>query len=282
MGEFVRYKATDGIELCGLLCESPGSRKAVVHTHGMAGNFFENRFVSNLEEFYLEKGYTFVPFNNRGHGYFSDLLQGDNKTVKGGSAYELFEDSVKDIEGVLLYLKALGYEEFILEAHSFGCNKTVYAYNELRDKYNITDIILLAPCDIYKQLSYMIKDYDNYILENKKMVLNGCENAFVPNGLFPLEFTAKTVYNNYSNGANADIFRYRETGYKNFLLTSIKIPVHIVIGEKDECVFTTNKESIERFLKDNFLCCDIKYVDGSKHIFKGYEKELIEVLRGVL
>lgn len=50
------------------------------------------------------------------------------------------------------------------------------------------------------------------------MVLNGYENAFVPNEFFPFEFTAKNVYNNYSNGANVDIFRYRETGYKKFLL----------------------------------------------------------------
>ena len=282
MGEFKRYKSIDDVELCGIYCKCENSKKVIIHTHGMGGNFYENRFVSDMEHLYLEKGYSFVSFNNRGHDYFSDLLLGESKTIKGGSAYELFEDCVLDIEGVILSLKDIGYEEFILSAHSFGCNKIVYSYNLLKDKYNITSLILLAPCDIYKQLSFMIKNYDDYILENKMQVLDNNYYSFVPNGLFPLEFTAKTVYNNFSKNSNADIFKYREIGYKSELLNSVNIPVHIFIGLKDECVFTNKKEFIEKFLKDNFSCCDINYIDNAKHIFKGYEKKLIESIGSVL
>lgn len=281
--KFVRFTSIDDIEMCGILFEpDKKTKKIVIHVHGQAGNFFENRFISYLKDLFCAKGYSYVSFNNRGYGYFSDLLKGNSKTIKGGAAYEIFEECLFDIEGVLKYLSSLGYNEFILEGHSYGCNKVVYAYNILKDKYNITDIILLSPCDIYQELHYVVKNYDAFLEKNAAYCKEGRELEFIPSGLFPMEFTAKTVINNFSNGVNSDIFRYRDSSYQSFLLKNISIPVHIIIGEKDECVFTSDKNTIEKFLKSNIKRLDINYIANSKHIFKGQEKSLVAIMGELL
>lgn len=277
--KFMRFYATDDIELCGVLFEPFIETKvAVIHVHGLASNFFENRFISHLSNFYTSKNYAFVSFNNRGYGYFSELLKGNKKTIKGGAAYEIFEECVYDIEGVIQYLMSIGYDTFLLEGHSLGCNKVVYAYHVLKDKYPISKLILLAPCDVYKQLSLMIKDYDSFLKKNVDYCNSSRELDFVPNGLFPLEFTAKTVVNNYGSGVSCDIFSYRRVGYIHPLLKSIMIPVFIIIGSKDECVFTEKKEAIEHFLYDNITDLNVYYIDGAKHIFKGQEEKLVKVI----
>ena len=48
--ELVRIEAGDGLELVRLYSAPPGAtaRRAVLHTHGLAGNFYENRFIADV------------------------------------------------------------------------------------------------------------------------------------------------------------------------------------------------------------------------------------------
>ena len=68
-GELVRIQTSDGIELDGLYCEAEGaSGPAVIHIHGMAGNFYESRFVDAIADRLASLGIAFLTANNRGHG----------------------------------------------------------------------------------------------------------------------------------------------------------------------------------------------------------------------
>ena len=46
----MRLKAADGVELVGIYCEPPDRRPSdvLIHVHGYAGTFYENRFVSEM------------------------------------------------------------------------------------------------------------------------------------------------------------------------------------------------------------------------------------------
>lgn len=49
--EFVRFKASDEVELQGWLTKQTGEI-AVLHVHGMGGNGYKNYFLDNLREVY--------------------------------------------------------------------------------------------------------------------------------------------------------------------------------------------------------------------------------------
>src|SRR5688572_26007650 len=97
--DFIRFKASDGLELQGWLSNVPGDT-AVLHVHGRSGNGYENVFLDNLRELYVQQGITFFAANNRGHGVQSWFSKGGHVQVIG-SCYELFDDCLYDIEGAL-------------------------------------------------------------------------------------------------------------------------------------------------------------------------------------
>ena len=90
--DFVRFEASDGVELQGWLSECAGDT-AVLHIHGMSGNGYENRFLDYLRETCVKNGITFFSIDTRGRGVISDFQQGD-KSVRGGSCYEIFEEKI--------------------------------------------------------------------------------------------------------------------------------------------------------------------------------------------
>jgi len=84
--ELVRINSIDGIEQVGILY-SPDeeTNRIVIHVHGLNGNFFENRFLDTLARTYINIGYAFLTFNNRGYGFISELIKDDDYITIGGS-----------------------------------------------------------------------------------------------------------------------------------------------------------------------------------------------------
>ena len=75
--QLVRIKSIDGIEMAGNLYEpEEKTNKIVIHVHGLNGNFYENNFIDNISKSYTDKGYAFLPFNNRGKEFISELWRG--------------------------------------------------------------------------------------------------------------------------------------------------------------------------------------------------------------
>lgn len=121
--DFVRFNATDNVELQGWL-NNENSDIAVIHLHGMSGNGYENYFLDNLRQTYAEKGISLFTIDSRGRGIISDFRQNDG-WKHAGSCFEIFSESVHDIQGAINYLKTLGKTRFILQGHSLGCTKVV-------------------------------------------------------------------------------------------------------------------------------------------------------------
>jgi len=121
--EFVRFKATDGVELQGWL-DKQSSELAVLHIHGMGGNGYENYFLDNMRNMYKQLNISFFSIDNRGRGIISDFRQGSS-WKHAGSCFEIFEESVYDISGAIEFLKSQGITRIILQGHSIGCSKIV-------------------------------------------------------------------------------------------------------------------------------------------------------------
>lgn len=275
--ELVRMTSIDNLEMVGILYEpEEKSKKIVIHVHGLCGNFYENRFIDTLAKIYTSKGYSFLTFNNRGTNYISELLKGDDCEIIGG-CYERFKDCILDIEGVIKFIKEKGYNDIILEGHSYGCNKVAYYHSKKKDN-SIKKIILLAPCDITQEcIEYLSKEeYEKAKQESTRLVNEGKEKELIDfsingNGVI----AAGTYYYDFLPGGEDDFIRYRDgKNGESKILKSIDIPILIIFGDIDECVLTQDIETVKSYLKNNVKECTIEIIEGADHSYTNKYEEL--------
>lgn len=278
----VRINSVDEIEQPGILyTPSEDTKKVVIHVHGLNGNFYENRFIDVLANSYTSKGYAFLTFNNRGRDFITELLQGNDYTIIGGSL-ERFKDCILDIEGIINWVKEKGYNEIILEGHSYGCNKVLYYYNQKKDK-SIKKIVLLAPCDIPSEGKKFLseKEYKIAKEESTRLVSENKENELInfsvmANG----KIAAGTYYNDFLPGGVNDFIRYTDgINGKSEVLNSLDIPVLVIFGDIDECVLTQSIDIVKGYLSNNINDCNIQVIKGADHSYNGKYNELGEIVK---
>ncbi len=274
--QFIRFKATDEVELQGWLSVQPGDT-AVLHMHGMSGNGYENYFLDNLRELYSQQGLTFFSIDNRGRGVITDFRQGDG-TKQAGSCFELIEESVHDIAGAIEYLKTLGKTKIILQGHSLGCLKVVnYLVNNAADE--VISAILIAPTDMVRWGEADANHHD-YLARAQKMVAEGKGDELVEERVWSQKtpISAKTYISICAPGTSADIYGDREGGA---LLGRIKIPMLLVYGDADTGLQKTYG-SVENWVKrvegiknDK---TEIQIIEGAQHGFRDHEIDLAQAL----
>ena len=279
--ELIRINSIDGIEMVGILYEpEEKSNKIVIHVHGLCGNFYENRFLDILAKSYTNKGISFLTFNNRGTNFISELLKGNNFEIIGG-CYERFIDCLLDIEGAINYVKEKGYNNIILEGHSYGCNKVIYYYNKKKDN-SISKIVLLAPCDIPQECAKFLgkEEYEIAKRESTRLINEGKQRKLInfsvnANG----KISAGTYYNDFLPDGENDFIRYKDgENSKNKILNSIDIPVLIVFGDADECVLTENIETVKGYLNKNIKNSNIQIINGADHSYTDKYEELGKII----
>jgi alpha-beta hydrolase superfamily lysophospholipase len=120
----------DSLELPGLLYEpETPTQKVLVHVHGMAGNFYENKFLDVIAETLTSNGIAFYVFNNRGTEFIKDMYKvGKEKreVIRLGDTYEKFEDCLIDIKAAIDFVESKGFNNIHLSGHSLGGPKVAY------------------------------------------------------------------------------------------------------------------------------------------------------------
>lgn len=280
--ELVRINSIDEIEQPGILyTPNENTDKIVIHVHGLNGNFYENRFLDILAKSYTDKNYAFLPFNNRGRDFITELLKGNDFTIIGGSL-ERFKDCILDIDGVVNWVKEKGYKEIILEGHSYGCNKVLYYYNHRKDD-SIKKIVLLAPCDIPSEGKKFLseEEYNKAKEESTRLVQENKENELIDFSVMANgKIAAGTYFNDFLPNGENDFIRYIDgTNGKSEVLNSIDIPTLVIFGDVDECVLTQPIDVVKEYLKNNLSNCNIQIIDGADHSYTGRYEELGKVIK---
>jgi alpha-beta hydrolase superfamily lysophospholipase len=278
--DFVRFSATDDVELQGWLSDVAGET-AVLHVHGRSGNGYENYFLDNLREMYVENGISFFSIDTRGRGIISDFRQGDSWKL-AGSCFELFEESEYDIQGAVDYLKSIGKSRFILQGHSIGSTKVINYYLQ-KSSEEIYKIVLIAPTDMTGWVMIDPK-HEEYLETARKLLAQGKGEELVGAQCLvdksPL--SAQTYPTICEKGSKVDVYGEREGGA---LLGRIDIPILIPYGSKDigitEVDGTIEKwiERVDKIKNDN---TKIAVVQGAEHGFRGYETELAKIVEEFL
>lgn len=273
IGELVKIKTEDHFELDGFqMMHSKSTNNAVLHFHGLAGNFYENRFVKNMSEKLVKEGYVFLTANNRGHDYITDILcekNGEISYVKGGAAFEKFEDFVIDARSWIVYLKSLGCDNIFLQGHSSGALKVLYYQSQVKDPF-VKALLLLSPSDdVGVQKRTLGVNFEKSIDEAKRMVTENKADQFMSKKFYDIPISAKTYLNMFAPGTNNVI---KGSG--------IKCPMLSVIGSEDP--YTV--EGPEKLLKNlrrttpESVLFKSKIIAEANHRYEGHEEELAEFI----
>lgn len=281
---FHRIYTKDNLELVGLLYEPETAvKKILVHVHGMAGNFYENKFLDFIAQTLTSKGVAFFAFNNRGCELVKDLTKienGKRTFARIGNAYEKFEDCLLDIEAAIDFAVAKGFSEIHLSGHSLGGPKVAY-YGAERQDDRLASFIFLSPADMVG----LIKADKNYQRDNemaRKMVAEGRGGELLP---FPVlwdasPISAATYISISGEESKVAIFNLYNPNDSLSVLGTITTPAFTVMGRKDDALTVPAEELMKRI--EQAMTASPKVathiLGDADHGFNNYEQQLADVI----
>jgi len=277
-GELVRIQTDDGIELAGIFAAPQGGvRDAVLHVHGYAGTFYENRFVSAIGEALVGQGVGLLAANNRGHDYVADNLRGtgrETEIVPGGAAYDLFEKTIEDIDACAAFLRSRGVERIWYEGHSLGTLRIVH-YLDRRGAAAAQAIILISPPDMFGLIDARTDGETEAVLEDaRRFVAEGRGGTLMAAGRdHPV--SAASLVSLYGDPGLTDIFPVRlgdEGDYGR--IEKLEVPALVTMGDVEEAV-TIRPDDAARLVASHMGGqADCVVIEGANHVYWGHEDEL--------
>ncbi len=281
----VYFETEDGVELIGLLHEPENKTdKIVIAIHGMQSNCMKKRDDVLAEEI-TKNNISYFCFNNRGHDLVNSITKKqDGKAVKilSGASLENIEDCYYDIKAAILKMLEKEYKEIYLQGHSLGCTKIVYTYtkmkkqNEIELLNKIKSIILLSMVDIPVAINFFFQNDVNELIlymEEEQRKGNGKKVISVQGAILPM--CPDTFLNFVKNNKNIDFAKYGDNSYDFKELNGIEIPLFMRWGNKNELIMQ-EADKLVKMMKNKIKnkVCDIGYIDGAGHNYRGKENEL--------
>lgn len=269
-----KIKTSDGLILEGIVVEpKPKSGAALIWLHGLGSRFSSGQpLVAELSDACRKAGIGYFKFNMRGH----DIASYSDIGVIG-AGFEKFEDCILDIRAMVRFAKKLGYRRITLVGNSTGANKALYYCYKTKDR-SVKGLALLGPVsDVPVQKHKLgVKKWQASLTVARKLA--GKKDA-----LMPLAYgvsTPKRYLSLFQPSSAEDVFPYHNPSAKWKELASIKIPIAVIIGSRDEHLDIPLNKFIQAFhdhapLTNLFKCIIIQ---NANHGFKGKEKILAESL----
>lgn len=280
MYPIVNVATSDGLTLHGLLTEpSQPSKTIVLHIHGSGGNFYGNSYFEKLTSSVVDLGIAFLATNNRGSGVY-ELEKG---TIYHGVSLEKFEDCVLDIDAWVEFALSKGYENIILEGHSYGTEKSVYYMNKGKYIDKVKGIILLGFSDnVGTQIKYEKSIGKNYRKEAKELNNKGegyklLSDYFGLCGEMPI--SAQTYLHGFTEDCENAIALPLRKGKDLTFFQNIKVPILGVISDDEDGEYTIIpiKDAVELLKSENELA-EAYIIKDTNHGFTGKETELVEII----
>lgn len=280
---FVRFEASDDVELYGLLFEPKrASKRVAIFLHGTGGSsVFDSRRTNPLAEELTREGIAFFPFNNRGAHIFRRLRRSGTKkrTIRGGRAFERIRDCVFDIDGAVRELRSRGYRDITLIGHSTGANK-IAVYDHYRRRNAVANYVFFAGGDdvglMYRQLGGL---RFRWALRRARRHRNSEE--LVPSSLSDVPMSWRAFYDTHNPDGDYNIFPFMEVLKRKRLskrkpfafLSAVRKPSLLIYGEKDEYFYDKPSRYMSALSavvgdKPNF---EIALVKDADHGFTGRE-----------
>lgn len=278
--EFLRATTEDKFILQGIIYRpDQPTDKGILHIHGMAGNFYENRFLDIMAKSYTDAGYAFLSGNTRGRDMIADfsLTGSELKGRRVGNAYEIFSECIYDIKAWLDCLSEFGFGLVVLQGHSLGGSKITY-YQAYEKDQRVKGLILLSATDMIGYIEVQA-DHARRLEEANKLVAedkgNELLNGFVWEDAFIL--SANTYIDFSRRGNPIDVFRAYDPEARA-AISEVNVPILAIMGTKDEGILAVggSAQASQELLKKKAAACPdfLIFLPESNHGYYGKEEEV--------
>lgn len=283
IAELCRTITADGLELHGFLAlpEVDTPRYGVIHVHGLAGNFYENRFIESVTRAVVDSECAFLTVNTRGRDYLSDFIfekpDGSKEYRQIGGIHEIFEECVEDIEAWIAYLRARGVRDIILQGHSHGALKVAYYLYSKADP-SAAGLILLSPSDDFGcQRSQLGGRFGEAVEKAQTMIEEGRGGDLIPDGYYHYPVSAATYIDIFGERSKLKLFNLSGTDTREFPeLRSIRVPVLAIVGSVEEFFLETPAKylSLIEDELENAPAFSGVVIEGAPHNYLDFEEEV--------
>lgn len=265
----------DGLRLACIHWDSKIKDTCIVFIHGQGGNVIENYFAHIWGRIFNENNIGFIYGHNRGYNHINDIITKDNDLKRCGATFEIFEESIYDVELWLNKAYELGYKKVILMGHSLGCNKIIYYIYKNNPK--IDGVILASPPDMVGLTLIEEPTYNDLIKEAKENIDSGNPRKLLDELLDGYSYTSSENFLNlYIEGNNIDNIPI-ERNPKHFeQLESIEVKTLAFSGSNE-----TGPYSKIALLKEKALNCPdfaISFIEGSGHTYNNHEEDVANLI----
>jgi dienelactone hydrolase len=267
----VRLRTRDGVWLDGVVAE-PRRRRglALVWVHGLGSAFSSGQpLIRELSARLNAAGVAYLKFNNRGH----DVVAGRGARLDG-AAFERFGQSVADIRAMIGFAARRGFSRVVLAGHSTGANKILHYAARTRDR-RVAALVLLGPVsDIAGQAKRVGAAELRRRVAIAERLARRDPRALVPRAWGFLG--AARYVSLYRPGGAEDVFPYDRPDGRWTALRSVRVPVAVVIGGRDEYLDRPARVLLDAFHRNapNVRSFAGIVVPGARHGFAGREREL--------
>lgn len=258
------------VRLNGLWFGPRRAGRVVIWIHGLGSSAFSKLdIVTHL----TDARTAVLTFNNRGSGTVSRVLKG-KKSFTGGAAFEVFTECIDDIEGAIRLAKENGAKEIFLVGHSTGCQKSVY-WAAQKGK-GVKAIVLLAPISDYTGTQQSVT-HSAALKEARRLVQRGEGASLVRSAGYVI--SAQRYISLFSGEGPEEVFPYWDADRLPKTLWSVKIPLLILLAEKDEYADRPARTMQDWFAEHIKVGDQIHVVAKADHSFKGSESLVARTIR---
>lgn len=282
MGKLLCIEGAGGIELHGYL-EEGGDRMLLLHYHGLAGNFYENKFIHDLAKELPRHDIAFLTVNSRAHDRFSDAhMGGDSKVLRRGAAHTKLSEVRSDLETWINFASNYGFKTIVLQGHSAGAvSITSYLLSDAVNE-KIKGIILASPTDMVGlQLTAHGKEGFEALLQLARTYVNeGHPRKMMPeSALEGYSFDAETFLDLFQPDGDGDVFDFRIPNHLS-QLRQIGRPILCFFGGGDEVcpVPVANALNSLRVELSPYLDVTTSVIEGACHAYRGFENVLTSLV----
>lgn len=266
----------DGLRLPMVHFEAKEKDMCIICIHGMCGTIIDNYFATVWGKILASDNIGFLYEHNRGHSIENDIVMQDKTYKRCGCMYEIFEDSIYDIDLAIETAKNLGYKRFILLGHSYGCNKVIYYY--YKKNPNILGIILASAPDMIGSHKLAQSDYKELLIEAKENIDAGNPSKLLHKMIEDYMYmSSKTYYNWYNEKTNLDNLPVIANPDKWEQLASIRVPILTFSGSLEEDYYLHLD-----LIKSKAINCpsfETKIIDDTIHTYNNKEEEIGILIR---
>jgi len=279
-----RIHTKDGLELVGLLYEPDiATEKILVHVHGMAGNFYENKFLDYIAKTLTDSDIAFFSFNNRGCEMEKDLTRVENgkrSFARIGDAYERFEDCVLDIQAAVDFAEKQGYKEIHLSGHSLGGPKVAYYASKAKDS-RLRSLIFISPADMVG-LAKMDSNYMRDMELARTMVEEGKSGELLPELIWGENYLSANTFLDLSDeSSSVNNFALYDPKNKLEAIATITLPMVVLMGKKDSALTVPIEDLMKRvrMAATSSKNAETEILGEAGHDYFGFEQLLADSIK---